>query len=388
MKIPAFCLYLAFALFGAMGLVRGQGVAILKNQVYHRDSTATALAYSEIIDSRGPYLRLVMGEESVNVFRSKLVDRIEVPRTIPENIEKEADVSDLRTAEQELGAFAKKYQNSVPLLEGTIKAIGAHIAKFDGGQIRFEENWMSKERKAEILAERKVVADADELVEIEKRVFAAAQRDKGLILYRGRWMTREQIEQLPATSATELSDSIAPLMNGDLTGAKFSVENLNRLAAKQTGEPKVRTQRLSSLVRNLFRAETRLVNQTIVGEGLAYQASKREKNADEWMKPNFFGTVNKNAAEEARKEAKSISARRAEELADCRRELMAQLKQSDRVVEDFHKLKELRVVLILDMAVRRVAARHFSKEEFTPVIPDWILAGIREEIQQSVAAEE
>ncbi|MGJ8634346.1 MAG: hypothetical protein ACSHX7_10530 [Luteolibacter sp.] len=366
----------------------GQGVAMLKEQVFHRDSTATAVPYTRIVDSHGPYLRIVSGDRNVDVLCSELVDRIEVPVAVPAMIEKEEEIEALRKTVRELEKFRQRYLKSGDLLDSRISALRAHVARYEEGLVRFEGDWITKEAKSSIVDERLLQAQVDELAEIEKRIFAAAQRDRGLILYMGEWMTKAEIEGIPPTSSTVLSECIAPLVNGDLAGAKFAVKNLNDLATSQTGEAKVRTQRLSAVVRNLFRAEARLVDHMIKGNRQAFQAKKGSENAKEWLKPNFFGTVNRNASKLAKQQATKLRKSYKQDLAECREELLAELRGTDIVVEDFHKLRELRVVLILDAAVRIVAARHFSGSAFKPAVPEEILEPIRSAIRDSVASAE
>ena len=59
------------------GTVHAGGVAVLKEQSFHRDSTATPVVYLRIIDSHGPYLRIVTSRGNVDIHRSKLADYIE-----------------------------------------------------------------------------------------------------------------------------------------------------------------------------------------------------------------------------------------------------------------------------------------------------------------------
>lgn len=367
---------------------RGQGVAILKEQVFHQDSTATALAYSEIIDSHGPFLRISNGHSGLNVLRSKLVDRIEVPSEIPPSIEKEEDVAPLRKAVVELGIFCKRYPKSEPLLEATISTLEAHIGRFDDGLIHFERAWIPRERKVAILEQRRVEAQAERRRVIERFIYEAAQRDKGLVLFDGKWMTEDERKAIPPTSPTELSECIAPLFNGDLVGARFSLENLRSLAAKQTGVPKVRTQRLAALVKNLFQAETLYVNQKIAGHALTQRAAMLDENAERWLRPNYFGTVNKDAAAESKREAAELRRGWEESMESRRGELLGQLRETDRVVEDFHRLGEFRVVAILDRAARTVAARHFTEKEFKPAVSKEILDDIYAALRESVMSAE
>lgn len=375
----SFFIACAFAL-GVSG-ARSAGVAILKQQSYHRDSSAVAVVYSRIFDSRGPYLRIASGSRNIDILRSNLVARMEVPDSIPAAIDEEKDLSPLRRTLTDLKSFTARYPRSAPLLEKTIASLSTHISRFEMGEIRFEGAWTSKEELDNIQQTRTREAHARELVEVEKRIFESSQRDKGLVLHDGKWMTKRESELHPPESFTELSECIAPLWNGELQGAKFAITNLNNLAAVQTGAPKVRTERLASVVRNLYLAESRMTQRIIASSSDKVQAAVQDENARKWLKPNGFGTVHKDAAKEARERAANIRKRSADELTSCRQELLNQLQETEIVTRDFEKLREFRVVLILCSAVRIVASRHFTEAEFKTSFPEESLASIRNEIR-------
>lgn len=345
------------------------GVAVLKEQTFHRDSSAVAVAYSKIIDSHGPYLRLVSDGVNVDVTRSKLIERIELPAAIPQSIHEEEDLTSTRQILADLTRFAARYPRSKPLLESTITGLTAHVDRYDAGEVRLEGTWISRATCSDIMESRRREDEALRLVGVEKRVFEANQRNKGLVLQDGKWMTNEEVGKLPPDSPTELSESVAPVWNGELQGARFALDNLARLAATQTGAPKVRTERLATAVRNLFTAEARLTNQMIARTSQTQAAAIHDQNAKNWLKPNAFGTINKDAARASTAKAAQVRKRSNEELDTRRQALLAQLRETEIVSGDFKKLRELRVALILNAAVRTVAARHFSENEFTPSTP-------------------
>ncbi|MEO5714014.1 MAG: hypothetical protein ABIT37_11055 [Luteolibacter sp.] len=376
-----FAIVCAFAF--SICAVRSAGVAALKEQTYHRDSSARAVAYSRIIDSHGPYLRLVSGGTNIDILRSKLVGRVELPDGIRDFIMEEKDVVYLRQSLADVRKFTARYPRSAPLLEKQANAIAAHISRFDAGQLRFEGAWISLETLAGIRETRRREDEVRELADVEKVVYEAAQRENGLLLHDGKWLTKHEIEQLAPESPTELSEAIEPLCNADFDGAKFSVKNLSSLASGQTGAPKVRTERLGTVIRNLFLAESHLADKIIASTAEARAAAMQEKNAADWRKPNGFGNTTEDAAIESRRKAAEIRQRSADELASRKQELLDQLRDADIVTADFHKLREDRVALILGGAVRAVSARHFTNAEFRPGFPDESLASIRERIRGS-----
>lgn len=368
----------AFSICGA----QSAGVAVLKKQTFHDDASASAVVFTEIIDSYGPYLRIVSGSRNIEILRSNLVERIELPDGIPASIMEEEDLTPLRVTLAEVMKFTARYPRSAPLLKKETAALTAHISRFDAGEVRFEGAWISKKELGGIMETREREHEALERVEVEKRVFEAAQRDKGFVLHNGKWMTKLQMEQLPPGSATELSDCIEPLWNGDLQGAKYAVKSLTDLASRQTGAPKVRTERLMAVVRNLFSAEVRLSQRIIASAGESKEAAKHDKNAKKWLIPNAFGTVSKEGSRDSSEKAKQIRQHSKEQLALCRRELIDQLKETDGVTEDFHKLREYIVVLTLAKAVRAVSSRHFTTAEFCSSFPEESLVSIRQRVIQ------
>jgi hypothetical protein len=57
----------------------------------------------------------------------------------------------------------------------------------------------------------------------------------------------------------------------------------------------------------------------------------------------------------------------ADEVAARKQELLEQLREIDVVSQDFLKLREQRVAMILNAAARAVGGRHFTEAEFRPV---------------------
>lgn len=382
-----FTIACAFAI-GMCG-ARAAGIAVLKEQAYHHDASASPVAYSRIIDSHGPYLRIVCGEKNIDIVRSKLAGWVDIPEGIPDSITEAGGLVPLRKTLAAINDFSARYPRSAPLLEKQAAALTADIKRFEAGEVRFEGAWISKEQHAGIVAARNAEsesarrdADARERKEIEKWVFEKAQREKGLELHNGRWLPRQEIQAAPPEAPTELSDAVGPMWKGDLAGARFAVGNLAALASRQSGAPKVRTERLRVAIKNLFLAESRLSQRVLSNTAEASQAAHHERNAEKWLKPNAFGTVHTDASRSSREKAAEIRQRSAAALELCRQELLVQLRETDTLTADFHKLREHRVALILGGAVRAVSARHFTTAEFHPAFPDELLAAIRKGIRE------
>lgn len=359
------------------------GVAVLKEQTYHSDASARPVVFTRIIDSNGPYLRIVNGGTKLDILRSKLIERVELPDALPETIREEAEIAPLRETLAALLRFTAKYPRSLPFLEKQTGSLAAHVARFDAGEVRFEGTWITREELAKLLDARRRGEQEKSRAEVEKRIFEASQRDKGLVLVEGRWIPRAEAEQRPPEMPTELSEAIAPLGNGDLDGARLAIGNLSDLAARQTGAPRVRTERLLKAVRNLSLAEQRLSESRIAATASEAAAAAHDRNAKEWLKPNAFGTVNLEGVRESREKAARIRSEAEEGIQRARHELLEQLREADTVTGDFHELREHRVALTLGRAVRDRAALHFSTDEFSPRFPETALVEIRDRIRAS-----
>lgn len=369
----------AFALTVTLSLCDGlaAGVAVLKEQTFHRDSTAKPVTYLRIIDSHGPYLRIVNASRNIDILRFKMVNHIEVPDQIPPTLMKEKDLVGLRESLADMKKFSTRYSLSAPLLEPMIGVLSGHLARFDAGEVRFEGDWITRDELAAVLKSRQIVAQTQQRQEIEQLIFNEAQREKGLVLVDGKWMTEQEAWKRPPSVRTELSDALWPLLNPDIEGARYTMRNLSILASRQNGAVKIRTERLQSVIKNLFLAEFHLSRQIIAYNAAAAKAATHERNAKQWLKPNAFGTIRKDAARDSQDRASALRSQAEYQLAACRAELLAQLSEADIVTEDFHKLREHRVALILGETVRAIAARRIPGGQFHSSFPDESLVAIR-----------
>lgn len=367
----------AFAL-GVSG-VRAAGVAVLKEWNFHRDSTAKPVVYLRIIDSHGPYLRLVTRRGNLDIARFKLANHIEVPDSVPPQIMEEKDVSALRNQLVALRGFAVRYPPSACLLDPVADAIAGHLARFDAGDVRFEGIWMARKECNSLLASRRLDAERARKSEIEQVILSEAQKERGLVKRGGEWVAESELQKLPPSARTELSDTLWPLSNPNAEGARMALGNLSFLAEGQTGAGKVRTQRLHAVIRNLFLAEYRLSGERVASAAAKAEAAAHERRAAEWLKPNGFGTVRADEAKVSLAKAREIKSRSSQQLDACRAELLNQLRESDIVTDDLYQLREHRAALILAETVRAVASRNFPSGEFKPSVSDETLSAIRAE---------
>lgn len=358
----------------------GDGVAVLKRQPHHRDESARAVSYWGIADSRGPWLRLFTPGGNLDIGRSKLADRIELPDGPPRMVMEEHDISRLRGSLKDMRRFAARYPLSAALLEPEIAAAAAHVAKFDAGEIRFEGRWMSRTGFNALLDTRRAAAAASRLREIEEVIHNEEMEQRGMVLVNGSWMPRAEAEKISPAARTELSDTLWPLHRPTPAAARLALRKLSRLAATQTGAPKVRTQRLHAAIRHLFAAEHDLSLQRIANKGLEARAADHDRRAKEWRKPNSFGTVRESEARKSETRARELRATASSRLTECRANLAGRLHDADSLAEDFLDLGEHRVGLVLAETVRTIAKRSGINTSFQPVVPDEALDSVRREI--------
>ncbi len=379
---PLLATLASLAPFAALPAARADGVAILKNQPYHKDRLAKAVIYQKLITS-GPYLRIVTRTGNLDLGISKLAAHLEFPPPPPPLLMEPQQIAPFRSSLALMRTFASRYPASAPLLQPEIDVIAGYIDRFSHGDVRFEGKWIAREQIPLILAARRHHAEQLRTGEIEQVVADTTARDNGMVRVDGEWLTRQQAEQRKPYARTRISDALHPLIQPTLDGARKSIANLNRLAATQTGAEKVRTQRLATTIRNLFIAEYQLSRQMADTTVMNQKAAEHERHANTWSEPNAFGTKRDNQAEKSLETARLLRTTAARKLEQSRSNLIAKLKDADLVTADFNKLREYRATRSLAKTVRTIAERQFSPDEFTPEFPTREIAAINRKIRSA-----
>jgi tetratricopeptide (TPR) repeat protein len=185
-----------------------------------------------------------------------------------------------------------------------------------------------------------------------------------------------------AAPESELASGISPISQPDIMGAKAALKNLERLAESQKGVEKVRTQRLATVIKNLFTVDYRVSKQLEEQEKAEMEALKMEKSADTWEIPNAFGKTNPVAARDLRYKAGEVREKEAQLVATRQRELLVQLKEAESTIHDFHKSEDFGIVILLGDSVRAINERSMPKNAFNPTFSETALAGLREFINK------
>jgi hypothetical protein len=187
---------------------------------------------------------------------------------------------------------------------------------------------------------------------------------------------------LPGALAAELPVALGPLQIPDMPNAKVAVANLTKLAAARSGAAKAQAERLACVIKNLFAAECHLAEAVKAGRASAAEARWKESNSAAWMRPNLLGRVNEQASREALIKATAIKLAAERRVTDAQQNLVEQLRDMDCVLDDFYKLQEFEVVLVLVETSAVVASRSLPKDLFTTAFPPAAVANASKVLRQ------
>jgi len=120
---------------------------------------------------------------------------------MPENILTEGALTPLKIHLGELNNFTKKYPQSSRSLKQYSLSVSNSITNFNRGYLKHNGNWITPDSYKHALESEhlKKKAELERIAKAKKDrlEFEAAQRAKGLVQYKGAWMTKEQMaEQL------------------------------------------------------------------------------------------------------------------------------------------------------------------------------------------------
>jgi S1-C subfamily serine protease len=199
--------FLSAIIISGIATTKGAGIAVFKDQPFHADSSANPVVYKSLLMNNAPFVKLDTGTKQLTIDKKKLVAKIDIPDSIPLNLIKEADLAGLRKSHEEMVAFAKRFAKTAPTLTIPIDEVKANLDKFEGGQVRFSGNWISRadydDLKMKHLAEVEGLRKQDEKIAEQRRMkraeeeaFAANQREKGLEQYGGKWLPKEEVMRL------------------------------------------------------------------------------------------------------------------------------------------------------------------------------------------------
>lgn len=180
----------------------GAGVAAFKEQSYHPDSAAVIVSYTSL-ELSGPVAKILAGGRTTMRPVGTFVSRVDIPSSLADFIVTPAQFQPVRDKLAEVEGFARRFPKAEPILQNVIASLKSHVAEFSSGKVRYEGNWITNSDYAAREARRKEVerqmrekeetrvAAMEKLAE-EREKFAAEQAAKGLTLYKGKWLPKDE----------------------------------------------------------------------------------------------------------------------------------------------------------------------------------------------------
>lgn len=167
--------------------------------------------------------------------------------------------------------------------------------------------------------------------------------------------------------SSELSKTLSPLIKPDVDSARMVLANLQQLVERSSGAEKVAMLQVASVIRNVFTAEFQVGAKLKARENAETAAKHQRRVAAEWLKPNAFGTVNRDAARAAFAKAEEIMKNAKAELNDAREQLIRQLRDADASILIYHKRNDYHVVITLATAMLVVSERSLPVDSHRPM---------------------
>ena len=190
---------------GALTLssAHAMGLAAIKEQAFHEDSSASIFVFNEMIDSGAPFIKFKVTPKDLTFDRGKVASSVEIPSSVPENIVGPEDISPLKSSLADLTAFSRRFPKSEGQLAIHIATLSENISRFDKGEVRYRGKWMAagdyasiqetKGKQGVMLSqEEQRRQERLEILRAEKEKIAVAQRARGLVEYNGQWLTKDE----------------------------------------------------------------------------------------------------------------------------------------------------------------------------------------------------
>ena len=190
--LPMKCLVIALALTCAN--VHAKGVAAVKTQDYHADSSASLFVFESVELTNAIITFNIKGRKPYSVTKNNSVAYVDVIDSIGD-ITNDSEILPYRSSIKECEMFTSKYTKSKPLLAPYIKMISDVVEKYDNGLVRRSGKWMTKgdflndkvrfelssiaKQKTHITPE---ISTLKKEIEASKREVLAVQKDKSTMV--------------------------------------------------------------------------------------------------------------------------------------------------------------------------------------------------------------
>jgi hypothetical protein len=120
------------------------GVAAIKEQAFHDDSSAKIVPYTELIDDRKYSVKINTGSLEFAFERSKLAGTVDLLMSLPADIRTESELAPVRMALKNISNFITRFPKSEPLLKSHVLSFTAYINSFEQGSRRLGGRWVDK----------------------------------------------------------------------------------------------------------------------------------------------------------------------------------------------------------------------------------------------------
>lgn len=139
--LPMKCLVIAVTLTCAN--VHAKGVAAIKAQSYHADSSASVFVFESVESNSAIITFDIKGQKPYSITKSDKLAYVEVIGSIGD-ITDESEISPYRNSIKECEVFASKYTKSQPLLTPYIEMISGVVGKYESGMVKKDGEWIEK----------------------------------------------------------------------------------------------------------------------------------------------------------------------------------------------------------------------------------------------------
>lgn len=185
----------------------GVGVAMIKEQPFHNDTSAKPVIITGLKDSNGPLIVLETSSRNITIERAKLAGHVEVFNTLPSSITTEVELQPIINKLNELRNFSKRFSQSESILKGHIEPMSQVVNRFESGEVRYNDNWIARssynqileqlDAESQALQKRELeLEEARRLRRAEQEAFAQSQREKGLELHNKKWLPADEVQKM------------------------------------------------------------------------------------------------------------------------------------------------------------------------------------------------
>jgi hypothetical protein len=195
----SFALFLICLISFAPKVIFGAGLAAIKEQTFHHDAGAKIVVYDTIKVS-AISVQIITPQKEFFIEPRMLAGSIEVLSALPSSITSDTELEPVRNAAKQYSDFATRFPKSAPILASHISALGDCIKNFESGNGRYNGVWMPK---AEALTAKKKNEETPSPADValkkrleERQEFEKSQKAKGLTEINGKWLTKNEIENL------------------------------------------------------------------------------------------------------------------------------------------------------------------------------------------------